>query len=199
MDNLSLMLTAAALGAVSIYFAIVYLRTRISSRSQYLPALVLDSVAQHRLKLLQQAFPSQAVLANQRMDSVLRVIRSPDKARAQERAARHVAQFVVLGFDGRPEVLFESDQVGRRGITTERELRKKYALAKFAGIPMVRIRSNDDIASPAFRQRVELAIEKARARSKGAKVDAMNQANDTAMPNSIQAILPKNRYAAMPR
>ena len=191
MESQQLWLIALVLGVVSLALLITYLRGRAQSGTQYSGSLVLDAVGQHRLRLLQNAFPSQTVLAQVRLDTLLRVVRSPDRERAQQRAAQHVVQFAVLGIDGRPEVLFESDSGGRRSSSNEKLLRKKYALAKVAGIPMVRIRSNEDIASSAFRTRVEHVIEKAKLRGKGQHVEPMNEANDTAMPHSVQAILPK--------
>jgi hypothetical protein len=197
MDAQQLWLIALGLGAVSVVLGVMYLRGRANSSTQYSGSMVLDAVGQHRMRLLQNAFPSQVVLAQVRLDTLLRVVRAPNREYAQQRAAQHLVQFAVLGVDGRPEVLFESETGGRRSSAKEKQLRKKYALAKVAGIPMVRIRSNEDIASSAFRTRVEHVIEKAKQRAKGASVEPMNAANDTAMPHSVQAILPKrmNKFA----
>lgn len=195
MTTQQLWLIAAGLALVSLALGWMHMRSRAHSGSQYAAMLVMDSVAQHRYRLLQAAFPTHIVLAQVRLDSLLRVVRANDRDAAQHRTAQHVVQYAVLGVDGRPEVLFEAD-AGRRSLTTEKLLRKKYALAKVAGVPMVRIRSNEDISSDEFRRRVEIVIEKARERSRGMSIDPMNRANDTAMPHSIQAILPKrNKFA----
>jgi hypothetical protein len=188
-----LLAAAAATLLGSLWMAWRWWGQRAGGRStQYTASVVLDSVEQYQLRQLQQCFPEHCVLAHVRMDALLRVVRAKDRQLAAARAARHVAQFVVIGSDGRPDLLFEADPHGAHTSSSEQSLRKKYALARLAGIPMVRIRAKDDIASDDFRHKVEAVLAKAREGGRGrAKMAAVNSAGDSEMPFTLAGATPR--------
>jgi Protein of unknown function (DUF2726) len=129
-------------------------------KDSYEPAMMLDVTEQRIYRHLLSTFPDRFVMAKVPLQTVIQVERSGDRKRARERMEGLVAQFAVCGAEGLAQIVFEMETPAtRKSVNFEKQLKRKYALLKNAGVPMVRVKSNDIPAPTEFRKQLDFAAQ----------------------------------------
>lgn len=129
-------------------------------KDSYEPTLMLDVTEQRVLRHLIATFPDRFVLAKVPLANIIQVDRSADRKRARLRMEGLVAQFAVCGSEGLAQIIFEMETpAARKSVNFEKQLRRKYALLKNAGVPMVRVKSSDIPSPGEFRKQLDFAVQ----------------------------------------
>jgi Protein of unknown function (DUF2726) len=129
-------------------------------KDSYEPAMMLDVTEQRVYRHLLSTFPDRFVMAKVPLQTVVQVERSGDRKRARERMDGLVAQFAVCGPEGLAQIVFEMETPAtRKSVNFEKQLKRKYALLKNAGVPMVRVKSHDIPAPSEFRKQLDFAAQ----------------------------------------
>jgi Protein of unknown function (DUF2726) len=156
-------------------------------KDSYEPTMMLDVTEQRIYRHLISTFPDRFVMAKVPLQTVIQVERSGDRKRARERMEGLTAQFAVCGPEGLAQIVFEMETPAtRKSVNFEKQLKRKYALLKNAGVPMVRVKSNDIPAPTEFRKQLDFAAQQRAPRS------TPNQAFNTdigSMPMGVTTVM----------
>jgi hypothetical protein len=157
-------LVLALIGCLFVLVGVLYWRTRHVEvnfgRDSYEPAMLLDVTEQKVFRHLMATYPDRYVVAKVPLAQLLQIERAIDRKRARERLDGMMAQFAVCGPEGLAQVVFEMETpAARKSATFEKQLRRKYAILKNAGIPMVRVKSSEIPAPQEFRRQLDFTLE----------------------------------------
>ncbi len=156
-------------------------------KDSYEPAMVLDVTEQRILRHLLATFPDRFVLAKVPLANVIQVERSPDRKHARERLDGLIAQFAVCGSEGLVQIVFEMETpAARKSVNFEKQLKRKYALLKNAGVPMVRVKSSDIPSPGEFRKQLDFAVQQ---RMPQMRVKPMYTGDTGSMPMGVTTVM----------
>lgn len=181
----------ALIACLFVLVALLYQRTRRAEmnfgRDSYEPSMVLDVTEQKVFRHLLATYPDRYLVAKVPLSQLLQVERAVDRKRARERMDGMLAQFAVCGPEGLAQIVFEMETpAARKSATYEKQLRRKYAILKNAGIPMVRVKSSEIPAPLEFRRQLDFTLgQKAAAQAR--PVYAAESA--TSIPMSVTDIM----------
>jgi hypothetical protein len=179
------------LAGLFILVAIQYWRTRQVEenygKDSYAPCTLLDATEVRVFRQLASTYPDRIVVAKLPLTHMLEVDRAVDRRRARDRLDGMVAQFAVCGVDGSVQLVFEMETpAARKSATFTRQLKRKYALLKSAGIPMVRVKSGDIPEPQEFRKQLDFAIEQ---RGSPRIRSAATEGGATSLPMSVTDVM----------
>jgi hypothetical protein len=188
------------LAALFVLVAIQYWRTRQVEenfgKDSYAPSTLLDSSEVRVFKQLSATYPDRIVVAKLPLAQLLDVDRAVDRRRARDRLDGMLAQFAVCGIDGSVQLVFEMETpAARKSATFTRQLKRKYALLKSAGIPMVRVKSGEIPAPQEFRKQLDFAIEQ---RGTARPRPATAEGGATSLPMSVTDVMRPGQMGAAP-
>jgi Protein of unknown function (DUF2726) len=160
-----------------------------TGKDSYEPAMMLDVTEQRVLRHLLATFPDRFVMAKVPIATVIQVDRSRDRKRAKDRMEGLLAQFAVCGSEGLAQIVFEMETPAtRKSINFEKQLKRKYALLKNAGVPMVRIKSSDIPAPGEFRKQLDFAVAQ-RLPSSQFRPTIPNETGNMSMPMGVTTVM----------